>query len=339
MKRILALAVVLLAVVAAVAMWHPWRSELPDDAVFAIGDDVVSVADLDERDDSLRALYGVQEPLDGARRDTFRRQAAKSMAISMVLDRAVDEAGIDVPDADVDKAMDAFVASQFSGAREDFLDALGNVGTSEAAVRTEIRRQLELRLLLDDVAGEVEVSDDELAAAFAERKDRLSTPQKRGVSNIVVATRNDARSARRRLDGGYEVGALARELSIDGATRDRGGWLGAVAQADLVPAVGAAVFGVPAGSAYGPVLGPQGWNVGVVSRVIPAAPATLRSVGEQLRASLVAEEKQRRWSAWLADELRGAAIEYADEYRPDEPYDVTAWQNADLTGPTPEPRS
>jgi len=339
LKRI-TLAGVFLAVVAGVggSQWHPWRSELPDDAAFSIGDDVVSVADLDQRNDSLRALYGIQEPLDSEKRDTFRRQAAKSMAISLVLDRAVDEAGIDVPESDVDTAMDAFVTSQFSGDREAFLDALGNVGTSEEAVRTEIRRQLELRLLLDDVAGDVEVSDADLQAAFAERKERLSTPEKRAVNNIVVATRQDALSARQRLDAGSRVEALAREVSMDGATRDRGGWLGSVARTDLVPAVGAAVFGVPAGSAYGPVLGPQGWNVGVVSRVTPAVPATLPSVGEQLRAALVAEEKQRRWTAWLADELRSADIEYAADYRPDDLYDVTAWQEHDVDGPASEPQ-
>jgi len=331
MKRIVAMVVALMVVVAGVSValgWHPWEDQLPEDAAFVMGDDVVTVAELDRRNDSLRALYGVQEPLDDEGREPFQRQAAKSMAISMVLDRAVAEASIEVPDADVDKALKAFIASQFQGDRQAFVDALGNVSSSEDAVREEIRRQLELRLLLDEIAGDVEVSEPDLRAAFSERKASLDTPEKRAVSNIVVATRREAAQARRQLEAGTDVAALAAAVSIDAATRDKGGSLGEAARAELVPAVGSAVFRTRVGQPYGPVRGPQGWNVGVVTRVLAPVPATLPAVGKQLRAVLVSEEAQRRWTEWLGQELRDADIEYADDYRPSDPHDVTAWEEA-----------
>ena len=99
------------------------------------------------------------------------------MAIGIVLDRAADEASVEVPDEQMDLVFDSFLDAQFGGDRQAFLDALGNVGTSEVDVLDEIRRQLRLRMLLDEVDGEVEIGGDELAAAFQERKAQLATPK------------------------------------------------------------------------------------------------------------------------------------------------------------------
>lgn len=330
MKQRLALGIAVLAVVAAVlAVVRPWSDEAPDGpdgTAFRVGDRAVTVDELDARNDSLRAMYGIQEPLDGDELDAFRRQAAKSMAISIVLDRAVAEAGIDVPDAEVDEAVTAFVENRFEGDRDEFLDSLGNVNTSEDAVRAEVRRQLELRKLLDEVAGDVVVSDADVRAAFAQRRAALATPERREVSNVVVTSEAEARKVRRRLDAGADVAVLARQLSIDAATRDKGGRLGAVAKADLLPEVAAAVFAVGEGRAYGPVEGSQGWNVGVVTAVRAPVAATLASSAADLRAVLTSEREQAAWSDWLAGELRAADVAYEPSYRPSDPYDVSAWE-------------
>lgn len=325
-QRVTVAAAVLVVVAAGLLAWHPWVDEAPDGTAFRVGEEVVSIDDLDARNDSLRALYGIQEPLDDAALDDFRRQAAKSMAISVVLDRAVEDAGIEVSDAEVDEAVTAFVESRFEGDRAQFLDSLGNVNTSEDAVVEEVRRQLELRALLAEVAGEVTVSDEELAAAFAERRADLGTPERRVVSNVVVESRAEAQDVRTRLDRGADIVALARRFSIDAATRDEGGRLGAVSRADLLPEVADAVFDAGPGRAYGPVQGSQGWNVGVVSRVQRPVPATLAVVRDDLRAVLVSERTQAIWSEWLAGELRAAEVRYEAAYRPSDPYDVTAWE-------------
>jgi len=337
MKRILAVAtaVLIVAGVAVAVGWRPWDRGLPEDAAFVMGEDVVTVADLDSRNDSLRALYGVQEPVDDDAKDAFRRQSAKSMAISLLLDTAVDEASIEVPDADVDAAFDAFLASQFDGDRQAFLDVLGNVSSSEDAVRSEIRRQMEIRLLLDEVVGDVQVSEAEVAAAFSERRATLATPERRAVSNIVLATRREATQVRGQLDAGTDVATLAATVSIDAATRDRGGALGAVTRAELVPAVGAAVFRTRPGRPYGPVRGPQGWNIGVVTKVIAAEPAKLATARERLRAALESEEAEQRWTEWVEQELREADVEYAEEYRPSDPHSIAEWDEAGLSDDQP----
>lgn len=333
MNRVVAGGAALVLLVAGVLMiWRPWQDDLPDDAALRVGEQIVTVDALDARNDSLRALYGIQEPSDEKGRDGFRRQAAKSMAIGIVLEKAVEEEGVEVADKEVDRALADFVAAQFGDDREAFLDSLGNVNTSETAVRNEIRRQLELRLLLEVIAGDVTVSKEELRAAFEERRAQLDLPERRDVNNIVVSERREAKQLRSELDGGARVAELARARSIDGATRDLGGALGPVSRSDLVPAVAKVVFSTAAGGAYGPVQGPQGWNIGVVAEVLPPRKATFAGVRSELRKTLAAEKAQAAWSGWLSARLSKADIEYADSYRPDDPDAVTTWQEYDGQG-------
>ena len=333
MKQRIVIAVAVAAVVAAgLFAWRPWADEAPDGTAFRVGDEVVTVDELDARNDSLRALYGIQEPLDAKELDAFRRQAAKSMAISIVLDRAVRDEGVEVTDAEVEEAVTAFVKARFEGDRDQFLDSLGNVNTSEDAVRAEVRRQLQLRKLLDRVAGDVAVGDADVRAAFAQRRASLGTPERRVVSNVVVGTEAQAQRVRKQLDAGVGIAGLARTVSIDAATRDKGGRLGAVARADLLPEVADVVFRTAAGEAYGPVQGSQGWNVGIVTGVEPATAATFAAVRTQLRTTLESEEVQSAWSDWLADRLREADVRYERDYRPDDPFDVSAWEQSGIEG-------
>lgn len=333
MRQRIAIAVAVVAVVAAgLLAWQPWADEVPDGTAFRVGDEVVTVDELDARNDSLRALYGIQEPLDAEELDGFRRQAAKSMAISMVLDRAVEDEGVEVDDAEVEEAMTAFVKAKFGGDHDQFLDSLGNVNTSEDAVRAEVRRQLELRKLLARVAGDVAVDDADVRAAFAERRESLGTPERRVVSNVVVRTKAEAQRVRDQLDAGADIAGLAGRVSIDAATRDKGGRLGAVSRAELLPEVAEVVFRTAPGKVYGPVEGSQGWNVGVVTRVEPATAATFAAVRTRLRSTLESEAVQTTWSDWLAGRLRDADVRYERDYRPSDPFDVSAWEQSGIEG-------
>ncbi len=196
----------------------------------------------------------------------------------------------------------------------------------------EIRRQLRLRLLLDEVDGEVEIGADDLAAAFQERRADLATPERRGVRNVVVPTRTAGDQVRNQLDAGADVAPLARRVSIDAATRAKGGDL------ESCPATSWSRRSAKQCSPRRPAVptvpcrdrraGTWGWS----PRYCPSSRPRSIACEADLRAVLEAEESQRRWSAWLVDQLRAAEIEYADDYRPEDPFEITTWPGAAPSG-------
>jgi len=315
-----AVAVAVLSCAAGLVAWSPWSDGVPFGAALVVDGKVVTITELDARMDALRALYGVVRPSDPRKLDAFRRDAAKSIAVRMILDKQVKERGIRVSDKQANDALDRFVTQQFGeGGHDAFVESLGNVGTSETQVREEIRRQLEYRLLIDDVVGEVHISDAELLAQFEARRSDLATPEQRVVRNIVLADGPTALKVRNRLAHGASIVAVAAHMSLDASTRDHGGELGAVARAQLEPAVGTAVFGASKGGLYGPVKGQFGWNVGRVDAIVAGKPATFSAVRDSLRERLVAEEGARRWWKWVAAQLRATQVRYAPAYQPDHP--------------------
>lgn len=311
--------VVVLAVAAGFLVWRQATS-LPEEAAFVIGDQVVTRDDLSQRERSLRALYGVERPKDSAKLDTFRRDLAKSVAVSLILDQAAQQRGITIADKQARDVLDRYVSTEFGDeGRQAFISSLGNVGTSEPAVLGEIKRQLAVSRLMDEVVGKVSIGEDSLRAAFTKRKSELATPERRVVRNIVVASRRDASDVLRRLRADASFAKVAAQRSLDGSTRGSGGLLGELGRDQFEPEVGDAVFEVGRGDFYGPVKGQFGWNVGRVDRIKPPTPARFADVKTALRETLLGEETLRRWRDWLAERIRAADVEYAPEFEPADP--------------------
>ena len=312
--------VAILAAIAAIvaAVVFATRPSVPDDAAFVYGDRVVTTDELDERIDVLRALYGITAPKSAADRDGFRRSAAKSYAVTLIIDHKAREMGVRVSEKQARDLLDKFIDSQF-GNRDAFVEALGNVGTSERAVLEELRRQGVTVELRGKVIGTVKISDAFLRSSFQRRKAEFATPERRRISNIVVPSQAEAQEVAKRLSAGESARTIAAEVSIDESTRKSGGDLGYLAAAQLEDSVAGAVFGVGKDEVYGPVQGEHGWNVGVVTAVAPAQPAKFADVKDAMRQRLQQEQEVRTWSKWLGTAIREADIHYADRYRPSNP--------------------
>lgn len=297
---------------------------LPSNAAFRYADHVVTAKELDSRIQTMRALYGVQPPdgKDTAKLDRFRRDAAKAEAVSLILDDAARNAGITIADKSARDSLTRFISQQGGGsdARQKFVQSLGSAGTSERVVLTEIKRQLAVVRLFDKVTTGISVSDREVADAFDKRKGELGTPEKRGISNIVVREKAKADAILAKLDKGASFAHLAAQHSLDGATRAKGGDLGEVSAAQLEDHYAKAAFAAPADTNFGPVRTQYGWNVGHIGKVLPPIPPTFQQIKDQLKQQIELEKALHKWRSWLTGQLRSADVEYADQYRPADPH-------------------
>ena len=317
-RRLLAAVAVGALVAVVVGVFFATRTTVPDDAAFVYGDDVVTTSDLDKRIDALEALYGIAAPKGAKDRDTFRRTAAKAYAVTLILDHEAEKLDIVVSEKKARDLLDRYIDEQF-GNRDEFVRVLGNVGTSERAVLTEIRRQAATMEIRRRIVGKVTVSDAALKTAFDRRKADLAVPEQRQLQNIVVPTKAEADGVATRLRAGESVAALAAEVSIDEASNKSGGDLGFLSQDQLETAVGRAAFGVTKGQVYGPAKGEHGWNVGIVADIRAPQPADFAVMGESFRTQLVQEQENARWTTWLSKVIRDADVHYAKAYRPADP--------------------
>jgi peptidyl-prolyl cis-trans isomerase C len=200
---------------------------------------------------------------------------------------------------------------------------------SEQDVLDEVRRQLTVRQLFDEVAGDIEISDEDVDAYVEEHAAELAIPEQRRLRHVVTETEAEAADVVRRLGAGEPIAELAAALSLDQSTRASGGDLGWVARSQLLPEFADAAFGAPAGAVFGPVHTELGWHVGAVEEVLAGRAVTRDEVAESVRERLRVEEALSVWRAHLAALLEGADVRYADEYRPENADEPPA---ADLPG-------
>jgi peptidyl-prolyl cis-trans isomerase D len=125
-----------------------------------------------------------------------------------------------------------------------------------------------------EVAGTIEISEEEAQRVYQDRLKLYQTPERRHVIQISFASADDAKRASERIAAGLAFDDLAKEPEIADRLVD----LGTVTKADVIdPAVANAAFDLADGAVSGPVTGRFGT---VIVRVLKIEPASTKSFAE-----------------------------------------------------------
>jgi peptidyl-prolyl cis-trans isomerase D len=163
----------------------------------------------------------------------------------------------------------------------------------------EFRKIAFVAVTPEELGKWTEVSDEDAQKLFEQRKDRLGTPEKRQVQQIVLPNVEEAQAARNRIAGGLSFDDLAKERGLNPADVD----LGLVAKSAILdPAVADAAFSLPSGEVSQPVQGRFGVALVKVDKIEPGVEANYASVATELKKE-IATERARNQVASLRDKM------------------------------------
>ena len=172
----------------------------------------------------------------------------------------------------------------------------------------EYRALTIVRLSPEDLAKEIQIADDEIAAAFEARKHEFDQPEKRHLDQIVFPDEAAAKAAAEKLAAGGDFVEIAREATggapIDLGTVDKSGLAGSFAE------LADAAFATPAGQVSAPTMTVLGWHLVRVLSVEPAREATLTEHRDEVAHDLALEQAHDSIISianQLEDELAGGA--------------------------------
>lgn len=137
-----------------------------------------------------------------------------------------------------------------------------------------------------DILDSISVSEEQLQAAYAERRGEYDVPERRDLTQITFPSESDALAALARLREGTPISVIANELGLDEADFK----LGKVTREELLSTVLAdAAFATEAGAWSEPVRGPLGWAIFRTGAIEEGKPSTFEGVREQLLTALKLE--------------------------------------------------
>jgi peptidyl-prolyl cis-trans isomerase D len=142
-----------------------------------------------------------------------------------------------------------------------------------------------------DIAGTIEIGEEEAQRVYQDRVKLYQTPERRHVEQISFASADDAKHASERIAAGLAFDDLAKEPEIADRLVD----LGTVTKADMIdPVVANAAFDLADGAVSGPVTGRFGTVIVRVLKVEPASTKSFAEVESDLKRDIAADHAKAK---------------------------------------------
>jgi len=244
----------------------------------------------------------------------LERESGASVLNQLIMETVIRQAGEQAGVAPTDEE----IAEKFNQFKANFPDeatfqnALAQYGVQEE----QLIEELHMITILDRLSTkDVVITEDDVAAYFAENKERLGQPEQVRASHILVDSEETANEILADLEGGADFAAIAAEKSIDPGTKDRGGDLGFFTRTDMVPEFADAAFALEPNQLSGVVKSPYGYHIILVTDRKEAVAAELEDVRGQITETL-RRERAKDINELIRELMGEAKVEaHWDQYR------------------------
>jgi len=225
--------------------------------------------------------------------EALRDQVIQLLVSARWLDGEASDRGISVEESEVEMAFDE--QKQRSFPKEgDFERFLKTSGQTQQDVLMRVRFDLLWTKIRDHVTkGEDRVTDEQISAYYRQNRQRFAQPERRDLRVVLTTSRTDADAAMADLAAGRSWTAVAKEYSIDEATKAEGGRLADVARGQHEKALDKAIFRAPEAAVRGPVKTRSGYYVFAVTSVDEASRQTFEQAKPTITQLLAAKTQQK----------------------------------------------
>ena len=217
------------------------------------------------------------------------------------IEREAADKGVKVTDAEVNKSFEDQKKQTFPK-DADYQKFLKDSGQTEEDVRMRVRLDLLSNKIRDKVIkGKDQVSEQQITDYYNKNKERFAQPERRDLSIVLTKKESQADAAKQALENGRSFKAVAKEFSIDDASKAQGGKLPAVAKGRQEKAFDTAIFGADKGKITGPVKTQFGYYVFKVDKITEASQQTRDEAGETIKQLLASQNEQKALDAYVKD--------------------------------------
>jgi foldase protein PrsA len=217
------------------------------------------------------------------------------------IEREAEDQGIKVTDAEVKKSFEEQKKQSFPKTA-DYEKFLKDSGQTNEDVMQRVRLDTLSQKIRDKVTkGKDKVTDQQIEDYYNKNKAQFAQPERRDLSIVLTKTEAKAKQAKAALESGESFKSVAKQYSIDDASKAQGGKLPAVAKGQQEKAFDDAIFKAKKGKLSGPVKTQFGWYVFRVDKVTKASQQTLEQAKTTIKQVLASQNQQKALDAFVKD--------------------------------------
>lgn len=268
----------------------------------------------------LKAYYGDNYETNEEAMSYLKTQKT-SILQQMVTEKLVIQKAKEINIGQDEAAIQKEVDEKFAGIKkgyetEDaFTTALKSSGFDEASFKTYLKDQVIIEKVTIYLAKDVAVTD----AAVKEEYDKniykyTVSPDTIHTSHILVATEDEAKTVKARLDAGEDFAKVAKEVSTDTASKENGGDLGTVDYVDsgFDDTFMAAAIALKEGEVSAPVQTQFGYHIIKCIKKTEYPAKAFDAVKDEIKTTLLDDAKNNAISAKVKEWTDAANIKTYD---------------------------
>ncbi|HEY4223482.1 MAG TPA: peptidylprolyl isomerase [Myxococcota bacterium] len=290
-----------------------------DRIVAVVNKDVVLLSEVEALLDQSMQAEPLPPGADPEKARTARRdEMLDTLIAEKLLDDEVKKLRIDVTDAEVDRVVQGTI-QEHNLTMDTLKMALQRQGLTLEEYREGLKKQLtKMKIVQLKVKNRVNIDDTSVAAKKKQLDTLNALDYKVKARHILFlvppgddgkAAEKKALAAKARIDKGEKFEDVAKELSDDAGSKDRGGDLGEFGRGEMVPEFERAAFAAAPGTMVGPIRTSFGWHLILVESHVTVAPKTGEAALNDIRQRMYTDELELQFRQYLDDLKRDAHIE------------------------------
>jgi foldase protein PrsA len=276
--------------------------------VAEVGGEKIMKAEFDQMFEMFKVQYEAQYGTDIWDKDVDGRKyidVMKEKVLDMLVDIKVQEqeaikTGITASDEEINAEVDK--AREYFDSEQKFDEFLASQKMTLETLKDTIRKDILTRKLQEKLTADVQVTDDEAAAFYAQNQAQFVSVK---VSHILLEDEEEAKKMLERVEKGESINDLAYEFSKDPSAKENKGDLGYFRKGEMVEAFEEAAFKLKVGEISGLVKTDFGYHI---IKVEDKKYDKLEDIQEELKLSMLENEKGNVYQELITEMRTKASI-------------------------------
>ncbi len=241
-----------------------------------------------------------QEENGKKRIDTAKEQVLDMLVEGRLVEKKAKELGVTVTDAVLNKELEA--TRGYFKTEAEFTDFLTKQQITLEYLKEMIRKDLLFTSLYEKINEGTTVSDQDAEAYYKANTDQFIEAT---ASHILLATEEEAKAVKARLDKGEDFAALAKELTTDPTGKENGGSLGTFGRGVMVEPFDKVLFAMKPGEISGPVKTEIGYHIIKCENI---KQNSMKDAVVSIKSQLLTEKQETVYGAMIDKVKEGSTI-------------------------------